>query len=71
MGEAKAFLKEMEPLHKVLQFSDYGQYPLATSVWAAIEDVRLTCKSKHLLRGPKNSKKPSSIAPLVYENGTT
>ena len=42
MEQAKAFLKEMEPLHKVLlKFSDYAHYPLAASVWAAIEDVRL------------------------------
>ena len=42
MLEAKAFLKEMEPLHKVLlRFSDYSHAPLATSVWASIEDVRV------------------------------
>ena len=42
MDEAKHFLKDMEPLHKVLiRFSDYGRQPLATSVYASVEDVRV------------------------------
>ena len=40
MDQAKLFLKEMEPLHKVLlRFSDYCHAPLATSVFACLEDV--------------------------------